>query len=69
MNKLVGIAAIVIGIILLTFGINATDSLSSEFSEFFEGSPSNHSIWLMVGGIVAIVAGLGLTFYRRLQHA
>jgi Zn-dependent protease len=46
------------GAALLFWGIAATDSVSSNASEFFQGAPSNKAISLMVIG--GIMAGLGL---------
>lgn len=64
MNRLLGLAAIVAGVVLLIFGFNAADSLSSEVSEFFSGNPSDKSMWMMIGGAVLVVVGLGLTLLR-----
>lgn len=58
MKKGIGAALLVVGIILLIWGFGATDSLSSEFSKFFTGSPSNRAIWLMIGGVASSVFGL-----------
>jgi hypothetical protein len=58
MNQAVSIALLVGGIILLVLGFNASQSVSSELSEAFTGSPSDKSVWMLVGGAVAAVAGL-----------
>ncbi|HTL71355.1 MAG TPA: DUF3185 family protein [Candidatus Eisenbacteria bacterium] len=64
MNKPLGIAFLVIGIVLLVYGINAADSLASSFSKFFSGAPTDKSIWLMVLG--GALTGFGLfTVVRR----
>lgn len=47
------------GIVLLIWGIQASDSAASGFSRFFTGNPTDRTMWLILGGIVAIVAGLG----------
>jgi len=57
MNRGIGLALLAVGIVLLIFGIQASDSLSSDVSRFFTGSPTDRSIWLLIGGIVAIVLG------------
>jgi hypothetical protein len=62
MNKSLSIALLVGGILLVIFGINASNSLGSDVSRFFTGSPTDKAIWMLVGGAVAAVAGLvGLT--------
>jgi len=58
MNKGTSIALLAAGVVLLIWGVNAANSFSSDVSRFFSGSPTNKAIWLVVGGIVAAVAGL-----------
>ena len=57
MNKPLSIALLVGGIILAIFGLNASNSFSSEVSEFFTGSPTDKAMWMLVGGIVAAIIG------------
>ena len=59
MNKAIALAVLAGGILLLIFGINAYDSSSSDISRFFTGSATDKSIWMLVGGVIAIVLGLG----------
>jgi Protein of unknown function (DUF3185) len=61
MNNAIGIALLVGGVILLIFGINASDSFSSDVSRFFTGSPSDKAVWMVIGGAVAAVLGLIFT--------
>ncbi|MBA3699882.1 MAG: DUF3185 family protein [Planctomycetes bacterium] len=49
-----------IGVVLFVFGVAASESVGSSFSKFFTGEPSDRSIWLMLGGIVAIIVGAGI---------
>lgn len=56
-RRAVGIALLVGGVVLLYFGMNASDSLASEVSETFTGSPTDRSVWMLVLGAVAAVAG------------
>jgi len=57
MNRALGIALIILGIVLIVFGINSSNSIGSDFSRFFTGSPTNKAIWLLIGGIGSLVAG------------
>ena len=57
MNKPIGIALLAIGIVLIIFGINASNSVGSDFSRFFTGSPTNKAIWLLLGGIASVIVG------------
>jgi len=58
MNKLVSAALLVGGIVLIVLGISAADSLSSDVSRFFTGSPTDKAMWMLIGGSVATVVGL-----------
>jgi drug/metabolite transporter (DMT)-like permease len=64
MNKLTGIVLLTVGIVLIVWGINASDSVGDEFSRFFTGTPTDKSMWLLLAGIVATVAG-AVTSLRR----
>ena len=57
MNQALGIALLVVGIVLIIFGINASDSFSSDVSRFFTGSPTNKAMWLLIGGIASAIVG------------
>jgi hypothetical protein len=58
MNKIVSLALLIGGVVLMVIGINATNSFSSDVSRFFSGSPTNKAIWMLIGGTVAAVIGL-----------
>ena len=58
MNKPLSLALLAGGILLIIFGVNASNSLGSDVSRFFTGSPTDKAIWMLVGGVVATVAGL-----------
>lgn len=58
MDKLVSLALLVGGVVLIVLGIAATKSFSSDVSRFFAGSPTDKAIWMLLGGLVAAVIGL-----------
>ena len=58
MNKIVSLALLVGGVVLIVMGINATNSFSSGVSRFFTGSPTDKAVWMLIGGIVAAIIGL-----------
>lgn len=60
-RRIVGLALVAGGIVLLVFAHNASHSMSSDISRVFTGNPTDRVMWLMVGGIVCLVAGLGAT--------
>lgn len=57
-----GLALVLIGVVLLVLGFFASESVSSSFSKFFTGEPSDRAIWLFIGGIACIGVGGGLTW-------
>ena len=59
MNRLVSLALLVGGIILLICGANASDSIGSSFSRLFTGNPTDRTVWLLIGGAVATALGAG----------
>lgn len=58
MSKAISLALLAAGILLLSFGITAMNSPSSDISRFFTGAPTDRAIWLLGSGIVATVIGL-----------
>ena len=59
MPNVIMFAILVGGIILLVFGINESQSLGSDVSRIFSGSPTDKSMWMIIGGTVAIIIGIG----------
>ena len=58
MNKIVYLALLVGGAVLIVMGINATHSFTSDVSRFFTGSPTDKAIWMLIGAMVASIIGL-----------
>ena len=61
MNNIVGFIILALGVVLLIFGFNESHSLGSDISRFFTGNPTDRAIWMLIGGIIAVVAGLFLS--------
>jgi len=59
--RLIGLAFLVGGIILLILGIRETESFGDQFSKFFTGSYSDHAVWMIIGGAACICVGLAST--------
>lgn len=59
MNRLISLILLVGGIILIAYGIKASDSIGSEFSRLFTGSPTDKTMWMLIGGCVAALVGAG----------
>lgn len=62
MPKIISLIFLVAGVALIAYGISASDSIGSSFSRFFTGSPTDKTIWLLLGGVAALIIGLGGLF-------
>lgn len=62
MNKTISLVLLVLGVVLLIFGFNASESVASEVSEAVTGTPTDKSMWLIILGAVGVVAG-GVGFF------
>ena len=58
MNKGISTAVLVAGILLVIQGVSASDSFDSNVSRFFTGSPTDKTVWLLIGGIIMGILGL-----------
>ena len=57
MSKALSLAILVVGVILLIYGINAHDSLVSSTKEAVTGTPTDKSLWLIILGAAGIIIG------------
>jgi uncharacterized membrane protein YqhA len=62
MNKVISMIILVAGIVLVIYGVSASESFSSDVSRFFTGSPTDKTMWLLIGGVVAVIVGLSGVF-------
>ena len=60
MNRAIGIALLVVGVILLVYGIDASHSVSSGVSRALTGTPTHKTLWLLIGGAASLVAGAAM---------
>ena len=56
--KAISAALLVAGVILLVYGINESNSTASSIKQSFTGSPTDHSVALIVSGAAAAILGL-----------
>ena len=64
-NKSLGLVLLVIGAILLYFGLTATDSLVEQGVEAVTGRYTDNTMWYLIGGGIAAAAGLGLLVFGK----
>lgn len=58
MDKMIALAILVGGILLVIYGVNASNSVSSDISRVFTDAPTDKAIWMLVGGVVVSIIGL-----------
>ena len=61
LNKAIGLTILAIGIALIIYGIDASNSASSTLSRTFNGTPTDKTLWLLLGGVGASIYGAVLT--------
>ncbi len=57
-QRIIGIVLIVVGVVVLMFGLNAKDSLGDQVSEAVTGRFTDRTMWYIIGGIALIVVTL-----------
>lgn len=65
MRQLVGVVLLVVGVILLFFGWQATGSMGEQMHETFMGRYTDQTMWYLIGGAASGVAGLFLLLTGR----
>lgn len=64
-SKLVGIVLLVVGIGLLYFGYQSTQSVGGQVTETLTGRFTDETMWYLIGGAAAAAAGAFLTFVKK----
>ncbi len=57
MSRILSAVILLVGIVLLVYGIDASNSVSSSVTQAVSGTPTNKSIWLIVLGVVGVLSG------------
>jgi hypothetical protein len=65
MNRVLGAIALAAGVVLLGFGLNASDAPMEQLSETFTGRYSDKTMWYIVGGAAAALGGAVLLLLGR----
>ena len=64
-TRIFGVIILVIGIVLLGFGINSSQAVTEKVMEGVTGRYTEHTMWYIIGGIAMIVGGGALAFLGR----
>lgn len=63
-TKIIGLVLLVVGVILLVFGWNASQSIADQVTETFTGRFTDETMWYIILGAASVVAGLVLTLRK-----
>lgn len=63
--RMAGIVVLVIGVVLLAMGYNASQSTAEQLGEAITGQYSDQTVWYLIGGIAAFTAGLLMAVFGR----
>ena len=64
-NRILVIALIVVGVLLLYFGYQSSQALDEQIHETITGRFTDATIWLFVLGAASAVIGAALLFFKR----
>ena len=62
-QRIIGLVLLAVGVALLFFGYNASQSVGERVVEGVTGQFTNQTMWFLIGGIATIVGGAALTFW------
>jgi len=57
MQRIIGIIALAIGIMLLVWGHNTAQSLDSQVKNIFTGMPTDRAMYFYIGGVALVIYG------------
>jgi hypothetical protein len=63
MIRIIGLVLLAVGVTLLIFGYNASQSVGEQIVEGFTGHFTNQTMAYLIGGIAAIVGGAALALW------
>jgi drug/metabolite transporter (DMT)-like permease len=64
-GKILGVVLLVVGVLLLFFGWQGSESVGDQISETFTGRFTDETMWYLIGGVAAVIAGAFLAFFKR----
>jgi hypothetical protein len=63
-QKIIGLVLFAVGLILLYFGWQSSESVGDRISETFTGRFTDETMLFLIGGVVGVVAG-GVMAFRK----
>jgi hypothetical protein len=68
MRTLMGAVMVALGVLLVIFGLDATECLTHRISQVFHTLPGAKAIYFLAGGVLVILVGMTLAYSRRQHH-
>ena len=65
MLRIASLVLLIVGVILLIWGVRASDSYDAGFARMFSGTPSAKAVFLLITGLAATVIGLAGALRNR----
>jgi ABC-type dipeptide/oligopeptide/nickel transport system permease subunit len=62
-NRILGFVLLVTGLIILCFGLQATESFGETIKEGLTGRYTDRTMWYIVGGSFVTIVGAGMAFF------
>ncbi|HEX6886344.1 MAG TPA: DUF3185 family protein [Planctomycetota bacterium] len=62
-QRILGVVLLALGLFLLIFGLNASESVTDTVKEGLTGRFTDKTMWYIIGGGVMAVAGAAMTFF------
>lgn len=63
--RILGFALLVVGLVILGFGLNSTQAVGEKVVENISGRYTSNTMWYIIGGIGLIVGGGALALFGR----
>lgn len=67
-NRILAMVLLAVGLILLFFAYQSSQSIGDQVSEAVTGRFTDSTIWFLVLGAAAAVAGVGLLLFGKKNH-
>lgn len=64
-SRIFGILLLVIGVVLLGLGYQQSEGIVDQTKHFFTGEFRDKTTWMFIGGLVALVLGIGAVAMPR----
>ncbi|MBK1672457.1 DUF3185 family protein [Ectothiorhodospira shaposhnikovii] len=64
-NRILALALLVVGLILLFFGFQSSQGLDDQVTEAVTGRFTDSTIWFLILGAVSVVAGAGMLLFGK----